>query len=79
MQELSIKLELKDEELVALKGELSEITKRFEKHMQINEEAERVFNQQIFQLQKEKDFLTQQHESEKLHLFQQHQITLKQI
>jgi Asp-tRNA(Asn)/Glu-tRNA(Gln) amidotransferase C subunit len=44
MQEYSIKLELKDEELVALKGELSEITKRFEKHMQVNEEAERVFN-----------------------------------
>ena len=41
---MSIKLELKDEELICLKNELSELTHRFEKHMQVNEEAERLFN-----------------------------------
>ena len=76
---MSIKLELKDEELVALKNELSEITKRFEKHMQVNEEAEKVFNQQIQQLQKEKEQLSKNHESEKLDLFKQHQKTLKDM
>jgi hypothetical protein len=47
MQDMSIKLELKDEEIVALKSEMSDLNTRFEKHMQVNEEAERVFNQQI--------------------------------
>jgi hypothetical protein len=44
LDELSIKLELKDEEMAGLNSEIKELKIRFEKHMKVNQEAERVLN-----------------------------------